>query len=52
MSCTAVSVRGKVKEIGADMLPLLFEKNPYMLEIYPTEESRKALTVFQIYEGS
>ena len=52
MSCTAVSVRGKVKEIGADMLPLLFEKNPYMLEIYPTEENRKALTVFQIYEGS
>lgn len=51
MSCTAVSVRGKVREIGADMIPLLFEKNPYMLEIYPTEESRKALTVFQIYEG-
>ena len=23
-----------------------------MFEIYPTEESRKALTVFQIYEGS
>ena len=23
-----------------------------MREIYPTEESRKALTVFQIYEGS
>ena len=52
MNCTAVSVRGKVREIGQDMLPLLFEKNPYMLEIYPTEESRKALTVFQIYEGS
>jgi uncharacterized pyridoxamine 5'-phosphate oxidase family protein len=52
MSCTAISVRGKVREIGAEMLPLLFEKNPYMFEIYPTEESRKALTVFQIYEGS
>lgn len=52
MSCTAVSVRGKVREKGADMLPLLFEKNPYMTEIYPSAESRKALTVFQIYEGS
>ena len=52
MSCTAVSVRGKVRELGSDMIPLLFEKNPYMLEIYPTEESRKALTVFHIYEGS
>jgi ferredoxin len=52
MNCTAISVRGKVRESGSDMLPLLFENNPYMFEIYPTEESRKALTVFQIYEGS
>ena len=52
MSCVAVSVRGKVKEIGYDMLPVLFEKNPYMYEIYPSEDSRKALTVFQLYEGS
>ncbi len=41
-----------VRELGSDMLPLLFENNPYMFEIYSTEESRKALTVFQIYEGS
>ena len=52
MSCVAVSIRGKVKEIGSDMLSVLFEKNPYMNEIYPTEDSRKALTVFQIYKGS
>lgn len=52
MSCVAVSVRGKVKEIGSDMLPVLFEKNPYMNEIYPTADSRKALTVFQLCEGS
>ena len=30
----------------------LFEKNKYMYEIYPTIESRQALTVFQIYEGN
>lgn len=52
MSCVAISVRGKVKEIGSDMLPVLFEKNPYMNEIYPTADSRKALTVFQLCEGS
>lgn len=52
MSCVAVSVRGKVQELGSDLLPRLFEKNPYMNEIYPTEQSRTALTVFQIYEGS
>ena len=34
------------------MIPALFDKNPYMKEIYPTEESRRALTIFQIYEGS
>ena len=52
MSSVAVSVRGKVRELGHDKIPELFDKNPYMHEIYPTEETMKALTVFQIYEGS
>ena len=52
MSSVAVSLRGKVCELGYDKIPELFEKNPYMHQIYPTEESMKALTVFQIYEGT
>ena len=52
MSCIAVSIRGKVKEMGDKLLPKLFDKNPYMKEIYPTVNSQKALTVFKIYEGS
>lgn len=52
MTSVAVSVRGKVRELGFEKIPALFEKNPYMAKIYPTEESRRALTVFQIYEGS
>lgn len=52
MSSVAVSIRGKVRELGYDKIPELFEKNPYMHKIYPTEESMKALTVFQIYEGA
>ena len=52
MSSVAVSVRGKVRELGYEKIPMLFEKNPYMREIYPTEEAMRALTVFQIYEGS
>ena len=52
MSSVAVSIRGKVRELGYDKIPELFEKNPYMRKIYPTEESMQALTVFQIYEGS
>lgn len=52
MTSVAVSVRGRVRELGSERIPELFEKNPYMKKIYPTEESRKALTVFQIHEGS
>ena len=52
MSRVAVSIRGKVRELGNEKIPKLFEKNKYMYEIYPTAESRQALTVFQIYEGS
>ena len=52
MHSVAVSVRGKVRELGPELLARLFEKNPYMAEIYPTDASRSALTVFQLYEGS
>ena len=52
MTSVAISVRGKVRELGYDRIPELFEKNPYMRDIYPAEGSMRALTVFQIYEGS
>lgn len=52
LSSVAVSVRGKVRELGNEKIPELFKKNPYMCEIYPTKESMQALTVFQIYEGT
>lgn len=51
ISCIAVSVCGKVKELGFEHLQRLLDKNPYMYEIYPTEQSRSALTVFCLYEG-
>ena len=52
MSSVAVSIRGRVRELGYDIIPELFAKNPYMHDIYPTEEAMRALTVFQIYEGT
>ena len=52
LSSVAVSIRGKVREVGSTKLSDLFQKNPYMEKIYPTEKSREALTVFRIYEGS
>ncbi len=51
MDSIAVSVRGNVKEIGGERLPDLMMKNPYMFEIYSSQASRQALTVFQIYKG-
>lgn len=51
LSCVAISVKGKIEEIGSDYLNRLFEKNSYMCEIYPTKKSRTALTVFRIYDG-
>ena len=51
LSRTAVSVRGKVRQLGSGLLPRLLQRNPYMLQIYPTEQSRRALTVFQLYQG-
>ena len=52
MSSVAISIRGKTEEAGECVLKRLIEANPYMFEIYPTEESRKALSSFRIYEGS
>ena len=52
MSSVAVSIRGKVRELGYERIPALFEKNSYMHQIYPTEVAMHALTVFQIYEGT
>lgn len=47
----AVSVRGKIRNIGNKKLEEVFAENPYMNEIYPSMESRNALEVFQMYEG-
>ena len=33
MSSVAVSIRGKVRELGNERMPELFEKNPYMKEM-------------------
>lgn len=52
MTSVAVSLRGKVRELDTQNAKALFDKNPYMYEIYPTEESRSAIRIFQLYDGS
>lgn len=51
LSTVAISVRGAVRSIGKERLTEIFEKNSYMAKIYPTEKSRDALEVFQLYRG-
>lgn len=46
----AISLRGKVRNIGSKRLDEIFEKNPYMKEIYP-DNTRSALEVFWLYEA-
>lgn len=52
MNKKAVSIRGKAVCIGSEKLEEVFRENPYMAEIYPQEESRTALEVFRVAEGS
>jgi Uncharacterized conserved protein len=51
MSSLSITVQGKATEIGTGRLEEIFQKNPYMAEIYPDSESRSVLTVFQVYPG-
>ena len=46
----AVSLRGNVKNIGKKNLDIMFEKNPYMKEIYPGD-TREAIEVFWLYKA-
>lgn len=46
----AVSLRGRVRNIGGERLDEIFSKNAYMRELYPGD-TRSALEVFHIYEA-
>lgn len=51
MTKKAISISGAVRNIGSEKLEEIFEKNPYMSEIYASTESRTALEVFCLYKG-
>lgn len=42
----SISLTGQVEWIGKEHLGELLEANPYMYDIYPTEEGRSHLQVF------
>jgi uncharacterized pyridoxamine 5'-phosphate oxidase family protein/Pyruvate/2-oxoacid:ferredoxin oxidoreductase delta subunit len=47
-----INIRGKIRNIGNSRVKELFDANPYMYKIYPTENGREVIDVFQIYEGT
>lgn len=46
----SISLRGKIRNIGHEKLDEIFEKNPYMQEIYPGD-TRSAFEVFCLYQA-
>ena len=46
----AISLRGKIENIGSEKLEEIFQKNTYMQQIYPGD-TRSALEVFRICEA-
>lgn len=46
----SVSLRGEITNIGKEKLDEIFDKNPYMQQIYP-QDTRSALEVFAIYNA-
>lgn len=50
-STISISLQGKIKSIGQEKLEDIFEMNPYMNTLYPTQKSREALEVFCIYQA-
>lgn len=46
----AISLRGKIENIGSEKLDEIFEKNTYMQKIYPGD-TKSALEVFRICEA-
>ena len=57
LSTVAVFIRGKVREFGCDRIPELFEKNPYMHQIYPTgphfvpDRAGTLPALWELYDG-
>lgn len=47
----AISIRGRIRNVGSEKLEEVFERNPYMKQIYPNAASRMALEVFCMAEG-
>ena len=46
-----IRIEGQVQEIGKDRLEEVLQDNPYVQHVYPEEEDRQGVQVFQLFEG-
>lgn len=46
-----IRMEGKARPVGPEMLKQLLEDNPYVDYVYPDDEAKSTIQVFQLYEG-
>lgn len=46
-----IRIEGKVREVGRERLEEMLAGNPFVKDVYPDEQERAAVQVFQLYEG-
>lgn len=46
-----IRIEGKVRKLGKDKLQEVLSGNPYIEQVYPDEDERQNVQVFQLYEG-
>lgn len=52
LSRSVLTLRGRAVELGSPFLPRLFRKAPYLEQRYPSQISRRPLTVFCLGRGT
>lgn len=46
-----IRIEGKVREVGRERLEEMLAGNPFVKDVYPDEQERAAVQVFQLYDG-
>lgn len=47
-----IRIMGDVRVMGQEMLEEVLTDNPYVKDVYPDEEKRKDVQVFQVFKGT
>ena len=47
-----IRIKGEVRVLGQEKLEEVLKDNPYVKDVYPDEEDRKDVQVFQVFKGT